>query len=74
MEELGFDLRSAGEILLRGAIANGALVLERCLSAIDFEVFRPHQSRKRRAVWARLAGQRAAGSGQTYTLGMRAGY
>ena len=51
----------AGEALLSQAVASGALVLGRAIDEDDFEDFQPHQSRKRRAVWARLAGQRAAG-------------
>ena len=51
----------AGETLLSHAVADGALVLGRSINETDFEEFQPHQSRKRRAVWARLAGQRAAG-------------
>lgn len=51
----------AGERLLDAAVAAGALTLGRPIDAEDIESFQPHQSRKRRAVWARLAGQRAAG-------------
>jgi hypothetical protein len=36
----------------------------------DFDAFQPHQVRKKRAVWARLAGMRAAGQAipQTHNL------
>jgi coenzyme F420 hydrogenase subunit beta len=33
----------------------------RDISFRDFDEFQPHQVRKKRAVWARLAGMRAAG-------------
>ncbi|HME39452.1 MAG TPA: Coenzyme F420 hydrogenase/dehydrogenase, beta subunit C-terminal domain [Steroidobacteraceae bacterium] len=48
--------------LYRAALAAGALVIEpRAVSFRDFDEFQPHQVRKKRAVWARLAGMRAAG-------------
>lgn len=64
-EDAGFNAiltrTPAGERLLDGAVAAGAVTLDLAITAEDMESFQPHQSRKRRAVWARLAGQRAAG-------------
>lgn len=63
-EDEGFNLvitRTArGDAALDRAVADGALVLGDALGPADFERFQPHQSRKRRAVWARLLGQRMA--------------
>jgi coenzyme F420 hydrogenase subunit beta len=51
-----------GMELYRAALAAGAIVVEpRDISFRDFDEFQPHQVRKKRAVWARLAGMRAAG-------------
>ena len=47
--------------LYRAAIAAGALVETRGTSFRELDEFQPHQVRKKRAVWARLAGMRAAG-------------
>jgi len=48
--------------LYRAALAAGAIVVEpRDISFGDFDEFQPHQVRKKRAVWARLAGMKAAG-------------
>ncbi|GAC1674264.1 MAG: hypothetical protein NVS9B2_23570 [Steroidobacteraceae bacterium] len=48
--------------LYRAALADGAIVAEsREIGFRDLDVFQPHQVRKKRAVWARLAGMRAAG-------------
>jgi coenzyme F420 hydrogenase subunit beta len=37
----------------------------------DFDEFQPHQVRKKRAVWARLAGRKAAGQPVPETNGLR---
>jgi coenzyme F420 hydrogenase subunit beta len=48
--------------LYRAALAAGAIVVPpRDVSFADFDDFQPHQVRKKRAVWARLAGMKAAG-------------
>ena len=48
--------------LYRAALAAGAIIaLPRDIGFRDFDDFQPHQVRKKRAVWARLAGMRAAG-------------
>lgn len=62
-----------GAALVNEALATGALVHDRDIGAKDLESFQPHQSRKRRVVWARLAGQRAAGcvAPETSDLGVK---
>jgi len=65
-EDEGFNgiiVRTArGLELYRAALAAGAIVVEpKEVSFRDFDGFQPHQVRKKRAVWARLAGMRAAG-------------
>lgn len=48
--------------LYRAALAAGAIAVEpRDVTFRDFDDFQPHQVYKKRAVWARLAGMRAAG-------------
>jgi coenzyme F420 hydrogenase subunit beta len=47
--------------LYEAAVAAGVLTIERAASFADFDVFQPHQLRKRRAVWARLKGMKIAG-------------
>jgi len=65
-ESAGFNgiiVRTArGLELYRAALAAGAIVIEqREVNFHDFDDFQPHQVRKKRAVWARLAGMKAAG-------------
>jgi coenzyme F420 hydrogenase subunit beta len=65
-EDAGFNgiiVRTArGLELYQAALAAGAIVVEPGdLSFRDFDEFQPHQVRKKRAVWARFAGMRAAG-------------
>ena len=65
-EDPGFNgiiVRSVrGLELYRAALAAGAIMVEpRELFFRDFDEFQPHQVHKKRAVWARLAGMRAAG-------------
>ena len=65
-EDAGFNgiivRTQRGLELYRAAVAAGAIVVEpRGLSFREFDGFQPHQVRKKRAVWARLAGMRAAG-------------
>jgi coenzyme F420 hydrogenase subunit beta len=47
--------------LYDAAVAAGALIIDREASFEDFDLFQPHQVRKRRAVWARLKGMAIAG-------------
>jgi coenzyme F420 hydrogenase subunit beta len=47
--------------LLTAAVRDGALILDQDLTPRDMDDFQPHQVRKKRAVWARLAGLRHAG-------------
>lgn len=75
-EEEGFNgviTRTAqGAAPVNEALAVGTLVHDQDIDANDLKSFQPHQSRKRRVVWARLAGQRAAGcvTPQTSDLGV----
>ena len=58
--------------LYEAALAAGAVVeLPRRVSFRDFDEFQPHQVRKKRAVWARLAGRKAAGQPVPDTNGLR---
>lgn len=50
-----------GSELYRSALAAGVIAEVRQVGFRDFDEFQPHQVRKKRAVWARLAGMRAAG-------------
>ena len=57
--------------LYRAALEAGAIAVEsQRVGFRDFDGFQPHQVRKKRAVWARLAGMKAAGQvvPQTYNL------
>jgi coenzyme F420 hydrogenase subunit beta len=47
--------------LYEAAVAAGVLTIERPASFVDFDLFQPHQLRKRRAVWARFKGMEIAG-------------
>jgi coenzyme F420 hydrogenase subunit beta len=74
-ENLGFNgiiVRTRrGLELYRAALAAGAIAVEaREVSFRDLDDFQPHQVYKKRAVWARLAGMRAAGRPvpETYNL------
>jgi coenzyme F420 hydrogenase subunit beta len=51
----------AGADLFERAVAAGALTVVRAIGFRDMDLFQPHQVRKKRAVWARLEGMRAAG-------------
>jgi len=75
-EDAGFNgiivRTERGLELYRAALAAGAIVVEpREVSFRDFDEFQPHQVRKKRAVWARLAGMRAAGQPVPETHGLR---
>jgi coenzyme F420 hydrogenase subunit beta len=69
----GIIVRTArGLELYRAAVAAGAIAVEpRDLSFRDFDDFQPHQVHKRRAVWARLAGMKAAGHAVPETVNLR---
>ncbi len=64
-EDKGFNAvfarTRAGVRLLEGAVADGALAVVRAIGFRDLDDFQPHQVYKKRAVWARLEGMRAAG-------------
>jgi coenzyme F420 hydrogenase subunit beta len=61
-----------GLALYRAAVAAGAVVVEpRNLTFRDLDDFQPHQVRKKRAAWARLAGMRAAGLAVPETHNLR---
>ena len=51
----------AGLELLEAAARDGALVIERDVTARDMDDYQPHQVAKKRAVWARHLGLRTAG-------------
>jgi coenzyme F420 hydrogenase subunit beta len=75
-EDEGFNgiiVRTArGLELYEAARSAGAIVVEpRDVSFRDFDGFQPHQIRKKRAVWARLAGMTAAGLPVPETQGLR---
>jgi coenzyme F420 hydrogenase subunit beta len=58
--------------LYQAALAAGAIVVEpRTVNFRDFDEFQPHQVRKKRAVWARLAGRSAGGCPVPETLNLR---
>jgi coenzyme F420 hydrogenase subunit beta len=58
--------------LYRAALEAGAIAVEsRPVGFRDFDVFQPHQVRKKRAVWARMAGMKAAGYAVPQTDNLR---
>ncbi|MDB6083594.1 MAG: coenzyme hydrogenase [Gammaproteobacteria bacterium] len=58
--------------LYEAALAAGVLVeVPREVTFRDFDEFQPHQVRKKRAVWARFAGMKAAGRAVPETHGLR---
>jgi coenzyme F420 hydrogenase subunit beta len=58
--------------LYEAALAAGAVIESSGrVSFRDFDEFQPHQVRKKRAVWARLAGRKAAGQPVPDTNGLR---
>jgi coenzyme F420 hydrogenase subunit beta len=74
-EDAGFNgiiARSPrGAVLLQEALDAGVLVFDHEMSARDLDGVQPHQVRKKRAVWSRLAGMRAAGSPTPAVTGLR---
>ena len=63
-EDAGFNsilVRTrTGRMLLDDAVAAGAIALDRGLKVEDMSDTQPHQVRKKRMLWARFAGMRAA--------------
>lgn len=57
--------------LVEAAVRDGALVIDRELTARDMDDFQPHQVRKKTAVWARLEGLRQAGNMVPMVSGLR---
>jgi coenzyme F420 hydrogenase subunit beta len=75
-ENLGFNgiivRTQRGLELYREALAARAIAVEpRAVGFRDFDDFQPHQVYKKRAVWARLAGMRAAGRPVPETSNLR---
>jgi coenzyme F420 hydrogenase subunit beta len=75
-EDAGFNgiivRTQRGLELYEAALAAGAIVVEpRTVDFRDFDDFQPHQVRKKRAVWARMAGMRAAGCAVPETSNLR---
>ena len=60
-----------GVELLQAAIRDGVLTVDKILSPRDMDDFQPHQVRKKKAVWARLAGMRATGKPVPEVIGLR---
>ena len=58
--------------LYQAALEAGAIAVEpRKVDFRDFDCFQPHQVRKKRAVWSRLAGMKAAGQAVPETINLR---
>lgn len=74
-EDEGFNgiiARTArGVELFDAATAAGVIGLDRDIEFRDFDLFQPHQVRKRRAVWARFVGIRTAGRPAPDAEGLR---
>jgi coenzyme F420 hydrogenase subunit beta len=64
-EDAGFNgiivRTERGRELFEAACAAGAITIDRQIDFADFDIFQPHQVRKKRAVWGRLKGMEAAG-------------
>lgn len=69
----GIIVRTArGLELYRAAHAAGAIIVEpRAVGFRDFDGFQPHQVLRKRAVWARMVGMRAAGLAVPDTVNLR---
>jgi coenzyme F420 hydrogenase subunit beta len=58
--------------LYQAAVAARAIVVDpRAVTFRDFDEFQPHQVRKKRYVWARMAGMKEAGQPVPHTLNLR---
>lgn len=66
-----FARTAAGEKLFDGAVAAGALTVVRQIGFDDIALYQPHQIEKKRALWARLDGMRAAGMAVPRVEGLR---
>jgi len=60
-----------GRALLHAALSAGAVIVERRIDFRELDIVQPHQVRKKRAVWARLAGMNAAGLPVPHTSRLR---
>ena len=60
-----------GQRLFNDAVAAGVLQIDRPMTFQDLDDFQPHQVLKRRSVWARYVGMRAAGMTVPRTIGLR---
>jgi coenzyme F420 hydrogenase subunit beta len=60
-----------GAELFDAAVAASALTILQEIDCREMDRLQPHQVRKKRAVWARLAGMRAAGMPATVATGLR---
>ena len=74
-EDAGFNAvyarTKAGVALFERAVAAGAITVTRPIGFRDLDLFQPHQVRKKRAVWARLEGMKAAGMAVPRVEGLR---
>jgi len=61
----------AGEKMVADAVAEGYLVLDRAVTAREFDAFQPHQVRKKEALAARYQGMAEAGVTPIKTIGLR---
>ncbi len=61
----------AGEKLLAAAVDAGFVNIERQITPRDMDRFQPHQVKKKRAVWSRFVGMRAANSVVPDVRGLR---
>lgn len=67
----GIIVRTArGAELYDAAVAAGKLTIARLTTFRDFDVFQPHQVRKRRAIWARYRGMQSAGKPVPETINL----
>jgi coenzyme F420 hydrogenase subunit beta len=74
-EDAGFNgiivRTERGRELFDAACAAGAIIIDREIGFADFDIFQPHQVRKKRAVWARLKGMEIAGKPVPLVDGLR---
>jgi coenzyme F420 hydrogenase subunit beta len=61
----------AGRRLFGAAVQAGAITIIQEIGPRDMDLFQPHQVRKKKAVWARLAGMRAAGMATPEVVNLR---
>ena len=74
-EDAGFNgilaRTKKGVELVEAAVRDGALIIDKALTARDMDHFQPHQVRKKRAVWARIEALRQAGQLAPNVTGLR---